>query len=180
MFTESKEEPHHNCLVSWASFSVLYQRRLGHGPRDLFKFVENHETVYAMGQEYRFKKNACCYGQKDVVNCEQIHINYSLLLDYKSPIMLKDIKLTWTKTSSANTQVYRTEDDGDAIINYDIQTGNVFGVLNTNGRSFSFHRCKDIHILKEFDLPKIMEREHKVRVHFEKEGHFPFVDPPQK
>ena len=115
MFTESKEEPHHNYLVSEASFSVLYQRRLGHGPRDLFKFVENHETVYAMGQENRFKENACCYGQKDVLNCEQIHINYSLLLDYKSPIMLKDIKLTWTKTSSANTQVYRTEDDGDAI-----------------------------------------------------------------
>ena len=120
-----------------------------------------------MGQKNDFQEKTCCDGRKDVVNCEQIHINIPLLLNQQSSIMLKDIKLTWTKTSSTNTQVYETEDGSEAIISYDIQTGNIFGLINTDDRSFSIHRCKDIHILEEFDLPKIIEMEHENDVVFD-------------
>ena len=137
------------------SIAVQYPGKKRNSLREFILFSERTET------ENSFQEAACCENRSDLVSCEQINFNISILWDH-GPILVNNIRLTWQKTSVAHTQIYKTDGNTDALINYDNRTGNVFALVKSDdGRSFSIHRCKDIHILEEFDVQKLIEREHE-------------------
>ena len=100
---------------------------------------------------HRSSSEACCR-TKNLLSCHEAIVNHDLITT-KESIMLAGVTVSYVSTVAPNGYVYKNLDGDEAIITYNIKTGNVFGSFKTStGKSYAIEKCGSIYIWTEFEI----------------------------
>ena len=99
---------------------------------------------------------ACC-NSSHLKNCWSAEVDADILRT-REDINILDVDLKFDSTIPPNGNVYKNAKGDEAIITYNANTGNMLGSLKTHqGRSYSFHKCHNGYVWKEFDVDSFLD-----------------------
>ena len=98
------------------------------------------------------RSSEICCKDRNLKSCWTAGVDTQILRT-KEDINIIDIHLKFNSTIFPNGFVYKNAKGDEAVITYNVDTGNMFGSLKTHqDKSYAIEKCHNGYVLKAFDV----------------------------